>query len=91
VIFYFLDNERNGIFTKIPRRLIRKNLVQLNMIQSPHITRQDRLRFFQAYCETYGGLNPVEKLALLKKVQRRTAERLVKKAEKETRAGQSNT
>ena len=91
VIFYFVDNERNGLFTKIPSKLIRKNLVQLNMLQSPHISRQDRLRFFQAYCEAYGGLDPAEKLVLLQGVQQRTAERLVKKAEKEKRAGQSNT
>ena len=69
VMFYFVDNERNGLFTKIPRRLIRKNLVQINMFQSPHITRQDRQRFFQAYCEAYGGLNPAEKLALIQGVQ----------------------
>jgi tRNA A-37 threonylcarbamoyl transferase component Bud32 len=91
VIFYFVDNERNGLFTKIPSRLIRKNLVQINMLQSPHISRQDRLRFFQAYCEAYGGLDPAEKFVLLQGVQQRTAERLVKKAEKEKRAGQSNT
>jgi len=91
VIFYFVDNERNGLFTKIPSRLIRKNLVQINMMQSPHISRQDRLRFFQAYCEAYGGPDPAEKLALIQGVQQRTAERLVKKAEKEKRAGQSST
>jgi len=91
IIFYFLDNERNAFFSKIPRRLIRKNLVQLNMIQSPHVSRQDRLRFFQAYCQSYGGLNPVEKSALLQAVQQRTAERLARKAEKEKRVGQSNT
>ncbi len=91
VIFYFLDNERNTLFTKIPTRLIRKNLVQINMLQSPQISRQDRLRFFQAYCEAYGGLDPAEKLALLQKVQQRTAERLIIKAEKEKRAGQANT
>ena len=91
VMFYFVDNERNGLFTKIPSRLIRKNLVQINMMQSPHISRQDRLRFFQAYCEAYGGLDPAEKLALIQGVQQRTAERLVKKADKEKRAGQSNT
>ena len=91
VIFYFVDNERNTLFKKIPRRLIRKNLVQINMMQSPYISRQDRLRFFQAYCEAYGGLSPSEKLALIERVQQRTAERLVKKADKEKRAGLSNT
>jgi hypothetical protein len=91
VIFYFVDNERNTLFKKVPRRLIRKNLVQINMFQSPHITLQDRQRFFQAYCVSSGGLNPAEKLALIERVQRRTAERLANKAEKEKRAGQSNS
>jgi len=91
VAFYFVDNERNYLFRNIPRRFIRKNLVQINMIQSPHITRQDRLRFFASYCEAYGGLNPAEKSALIRAVQHRTAERLVNKAAKEKRAGQSNT
>jgi tRNA A-37 threonylcarbamoyl transferase component Bud32 len=91
VLFYFVDNERNTLFKKVPRRLIRKNLVQINMLQSPHVSRQDRQRFFQAYCEAYGGLNPADKSALIQGVQQRTAERLVKKAEKEKRAGQSNT
>ena len=91
VIFYFVDNERNTLFKKVPRRLIRKNLVQINMFQSPHVSRQDRQRFFQAYCMSSGGLNPAEKLALIERVQRRTAERLANKAEKEKRAGQSNT
>jgi tRNA A-37 threonylcarbamoyl transferase component Bud32 len=90
IIFYFLDNERNTFFSKVPRRLVRKNLVQLNMIQSPHVTRQDRLRFFQAYCEKYGELTTAEKLSLIQGVHQRTAERLVKKAEKKKRIGQSN-
>jgi hypothetical protein len=59
------------------------------MIESPQVTRQDRLRFFQAYCMAYGGLNSGEKLALMQRVQQRTAERLAKKAEKKKRAGQS--
>jgi tRNA A-37 threonylcarbamoyl transferase component Bud32 len=91
VIFFFIDNERNTLFKRIPRRLIKKNLVQINMLQSPHISRQDRLRFFRAYCEAYGRFDSAEQLALIREVQQRTVERLVKKAEKEKRAGQSNT
>ena len=89
IVFYFLDNERNTFYSKIPRRLIRKNLVQLNMIQSPRITRQDRLRFFRAYCQAYGGLDTAEKLALLRGVQQTTAERVTKKAQKK-RVGQAS-
>ena len=90
IVFYFLDNERNAFFSEIPERLIRKNLVQLNMMQSPHVSRQDRLRLFEAYCQAYGGVDPVKKLALLRGVQQTTVERLAKKAEKK-RGGQSNT
>jgi tRNA A-37 threonylcarbamoyl transferase component Bud32 len=90
IIFYFLDNERNAFYSKIPGRLIRKNLVQLNMTQSPHVTRQDRLRFFQAYCDAYGELSAAAKSALIQRVQGRTAERLAQKAEKERRAGKSS-
>jgi tRNA A-37 threonylcarbamoyl transferase component Bud32 len=91
VIFFFIDNERNTLFKRIPRRLIKKNLVQINMLQSPHISRQDRLRFFRAYCEAYNRFHSAEQVALIRDVQQRTVERLVKKAEKEKRAGQSNT
>jgi len=91
IVFYFLDNERNTFYSKIPRRLIKKNLVQINMVQSPYISRQDRLRFFRAYCEAYGGLSLAEKSALIEKVQQRTTERLVKKADKEKRTGQTIT
>ena len=90
IIFYFLDNERNAFFNKIPKRLIVKNLVQLNMMQSPYVSRQDRLRFFQAYCQACRGVDPTERLALLRRVQQTTAERLAKKAEKK-RVGQLNT
>lgn len=78
--FYFIDNERNYFFRNIPRRFIIKNLVQINMIQTPHITRQDRLRFFASYCEAYGRLNPAEKSNLIRRVQNRTAERLADKS-----------
>ncbi len=46
--FYFIDNERTRKWPRVPRRLRRKNLVQLNML--PHeISNTDRLRFFHAY------------------------------------------
>lgn len=81
-VFYFIDNERNSFFRRIPKRRIEKNLVQVNMINSTHVTRQDRLRFFRAYSETYLRFSPAEKLALLERVQEKTLERLAKKIDR---------
>jgi serine/threonine protein kinase len=76
VYFYFIDNERNRRFTKLPKRLIRKNLVQVNMIFPLHITLQDRLRFFKAYSRTYPRFSFEEKRSLIQKVHQRTLRRL---------------
>ena len=46
---YFIDNERTRHYRDIPERKRLKNLVQLNMVLLPQITRTDRLRFFNAY------------------------------------------
>jgi tRNA A-37 threonylcarbamoyl transferase component Bud32 len=78
--FYFIDNERNYTFKKIPRRLIEKNLVQVNMVFPLYVTRQDRLRFFKAYSSVYHRFTGIEAIRLLEKVQKRTIERLTKVA-----------
>ncbi len=74
--FYFIDNEKNHCFTKIPKRLIKKNLVQVNMIFPPHVTLQDRLRFFRAYSSTYTRFSFEEQRALMRKVHWLTLRRL---------------
>ena len=79
IIFYFIDNERSLFFKKIPPRLVVKNLVQVNMIFLPGVSRQDRLRFFNAYSETYGRFNSGEKRALIIRVHERTMERVARK------------
>jgi KDO2-lipid IV(A) lauroyltransferase len=76
VHFYFIDNERNRYFTEIPRRLIERNLVQVNMVFSPYVTLQDRLRFFNAYARTYPRFSFEEKRSLIQKVHQRTLRRL---------------
>ena len=88
IVFYFIDNERNLLFKKIPRKLIVKNLVQINMIVIPGVSRQDRLRFFDAYCRTYDRFTAGEKMTLMAEVLKRTAERLAKKLFEENREGQ---
>jgi len=91
ISFHFIDNERSSFFKKIPRRLVIKNLVQLNMIFVPNVSRQDRLRFFNAYSKTYGRFDSGEKMALMKAVYERTMERLAKKLDKYKRARQEKT
>ena len=76
--FYFIDNERNYTFKKIPRRLIEKNLVQVNMVFPLYVNRQDRLRFFKAYSSVYPRFAGIEAIRLLEKVQKRTIKRLTK-------------
>ncbi len=74
--FYFIDNERNRCFKKIPQRLIKKNLVQVNMIDPSYVTLQDRLRFFMAYSKIYPRFSFEERRSLMQKVHQRTLRRL---------------
>jgi tRNA A-37 threonylcarbamoyl transferase component Bud32 len=76
--FHFIDNESIYTSKKIPRRLIEKNLVQVNMVFPLYVTRQDRLRFFKAYSSVYHRFSGIEADRLLAKVQKRTIERLTK-------------
>ncbi len=47
--FFFIDNERTRYYQIIPGEQRLKNLVQLNMVLLPQITRTDRLRFLRGY------------------------------------------
>ena len=91
ISFHFIDNERSSFFKKIPRRLVVKNLVQVNMIFLSNVSRQDRLRFFNAYSKTYGRFDSEEKIALMKAVYERTMERMAKKLDKYKRTKQDKT
>lgn len=78
--FFFLDNERNRRYPKIPMRLVRKNLVQINMIIPTVITHTDRLRFFKAYNEVYERFSLDRQRQLAQAVQRISMQRLKQKA-----------
>ncbi len=73
-----LDNERTRQFRCLPERKRLKNLVQLNMILSPGLTRSDRLRFFEAYLEENPGLLPARK-EWMRKILGKTRSRLMGK------------
>ncbi|MFO1352863.1 MAG: lipopolysaccharide kinase InaA family protein [Gammaproteobacteria bacterium] len=77
--FYWIDNERNRQYRRVPMRKIRKNLVQINMLFSTALTRTDRLRFLCAYQQAYGRFGPQALRELARRVQRRTEERLAGK------------
>ena len=76
IYFYFIDNERNRCFKRIPTRLIKKNLVQVNMVYPSYVTLQDRLRFFMAYSKIYPRFTIEKKESLMKKVHQHTLRRL---------------
>ena len=81
--FYLIDNESIYCFKRIPRRLIEKNLIQVNMIFPLYVTRQDRLRFFNSYNKVYNRFLIAEQRVLIKRVQSRTLKRLLKIMQRE--------
>lgn len=82
VDFYFIDNERNRVYQKIPKYLIEKNLVQVNLVLPKYVTRQDRLRFYKIYNKVYGRFTQMEQKVLMQRVQHRTLKRLKKIAKR---------
>ncbi|OUS10554.1 hypothetical protein A9Q90_00915 [Gammaproteobacteria bacterium 54_18_T64] len=71
--FAFIDNERTRQYIKLPENIRIKNLVQLNLLLSPVISRTDRQRFFNHYSRfCYGQTNK----ELLGKVIAKTRKRL---------------
>lgn len=76
--FFFLDNDRTKRFRRLPFQLQLKNLVQVNMIPRHIITNTDRMRFFKEYCAENRSIKK-QKIALIKKVLRKTNQRLSKK------------
>jgi tRNA A-37 threonylcarbamoyl transferase component Bud32 len=78
VSFYFIDNEKNRQYKIIPKRLIHKNLVQVNLVFPKYVTRQDRLRFYKSYNNVYGRFSGKEQNRLMQRVQIRTEQRLKK-------------
>lgn len=76
--FFFLDNERTKKLHRLPVGHQLKNLVQVNMKLPDTLTNTDRMRFFKEYWVENGG-SEKEKTALIKKVLRKTNQRLSKK------------
>ena len=71
--FSFLDNERTRQYKKLPDNIRIKNLVQLNLLFNPVISKANRQRFFNHYSALcYGQTNK----DLLSKVIDKTRKRL---------------
>jgi len=71
--FSFLDNERTRQYKKLPDNIRIKNLVQLNLLFNPVISKANRQRFFNHYSALcYGQTNK----DLLNKVIDKTRKRL---------------
>jgi tRNA A-37 threonylcarbamoyl transferase component Bud32 len=77
--FFFIDNERTKKFRRLPLRLRIKNLVQINMIPSNLLSITDRMRFFKEYCAE-NTINKEQRIALIKKIIKRTEQRLSPKS-----------
>lgn len=77
--FAFLDNERTKRHITLPMRAQIKNLVQLNLLINPAISRADRLYFYQVYSNRYFGSFDKK---LLTKVLRKTHKRISRLVEK---------
>lgn len=58
--FSLIDNERTFQFAPPPGRLLLKNLMQLNMLLPPDLSRTDRMRFFCAWREQMRELSAIE-------------------------------
>ncbi len=71
--FWLIDNERTCQFSSLPARRRVKNLVQIHLFVT-HLTRADRWRFFQVYCET-SGIEVAQQKALARQVMKRTRQR----------------
>lgn len=51
--YFFIDNEGNRQWGKIPLRQVRRNLVHISLISPKLVSRTDYLRFFEAYEKEY--------------------------------------
>lgn len=76
--FFFIDNESTRKYHNIPAKLIKKNLVQINM-HLTGVSNSDRMRFMKIYSRQR-GLTPEESRALIKVVLEKTRMRMEKKA-----------
>lgn len=75
---HLIDNERTRKYSTLSDRKRLKNLVQINLILAPTITRADRARFFYAYLEENPGLI-LSKKEWMKKIVQKTRVRMRRK------------
>jgi tRNA A-37 threonylcarbamoyl transferase component Bud32 len=75
--FWFLDNERTLLYTRLPEKKRIKNLVQINIIPGNSVSSSDRLRFYIHYLKEVPELAGRKK-ELAKKIAQITAGRLEK-------------
>lgn len=71
--FYWLDNERNGRYARLPRRARVNNLMRVNF-EPCSVSATDRMRFWKTYVE-HTGLSKREAQAVLKGVTEKTYNR----------------
>lgn len=74
--FYFIDNERNRKYRRVPLHWIKKNLIQANMVIPHVVTFTDRMRFFRAYNQTYGRFSSNQQRHLAHDIQSKSMQRL---------------
>ncbi len=81
--FFFIDNERTRKYKRATDKLVKKNLVQINM-QRDAVSNTDRMRFMRTYSRQR-DLNMSEILFLSQMVVETTDQRLRKKLYKPTK------
>ena len=60
-------------------KLRKKNLVQLNMLRSPNLTRRDRLFFFLCYGQHFPDIDQRKLLSRITNTTRQRLDRLVRR------------
>lgn len=75
----YLDNERTQQHRRLPMKLRKKNLVQLNMLRSPNLTRRDRLFFFLCYGQHFPDIDQRKLLSRITNTTRQRLDRLVRR------------
>lgn len=76
-VLHFLDNERTRFYARLPRKMIIKNLTQINFDTVHRLSAADRLRIFKAYLRASGFFaSPAEQRDLLLRISKRTQKRL---------------
>lgn len=81
--FLLIDNDRTKVSRAPRRRLLLKNLQQINLIFLPHLSMTDRLRFFEEYHAATDGTTRTRRAHLAEIIEacERRLERYVRESE----------